>query len=135
MERAVEIFAVINLAIIGLSHVVAPRAWAQFFLWLRAKEETGVLVAAFLSLVFGSIVVAFHRVWSGIPLVLTLLGCAQVLKAAIYLCFPRVGLRRLAWIALERSHVFIYPGLVLVAIAGLIAYHVFSDVIEQAAAV
>ena len=135
MERAVQIFAVINLSIIGLSHAVAPRAWAKFFLWLRAKEEAGVLVVAFLSLIFGSLVVAFHRVWSGIPLVLTLLGCAQVLKAAIYLCFPRVGLRKLEWITLERSHVFIYPGLVLVAIAGLIAFHVVSGVVAQAAAV
>lgn len=81
MERAVQLLAVIHLLTIGLSHVLAPRAWADFFVGLRERGQAGVFVVAFMSLWFGSIVVAFHPVWSGIPVVLTLLGWAQVLKA------------------------------------------------------
>ncbi len=29
MERAIQIYAVVNFAIIGLSHALRPRAWAQ----------------------------------------------------------------------------------------------------------
>ena len=39
MERATEIFAAIQLLVIGLSHVFQPRAWVEFFLWLREKGQ------------------------------------------------------------------------------------------------
>ena len=34
MERAVQIFAVINFAAMGLSHIVQQRAWKEFFVFL-----------------------------------------------------------------------------------------------------
>ena len=50
MERAVQIFGVIHLLTIGLSHILAPRPWAEFFLRLRERGEAGVFVVAFMSL-------------------------------------------------------------------------------------
>ena len=95
MERAVEVFALVNFLVIGLSHVLRPRAWVAFFSFLREQGEAGVFANAFLSLTFGSIVVAFHEVWTGLPLILTLVGWAQVLKALVYFTFPALGLRGL----------------------------------------
>ena len=43
MERAIEIYAIINLAVIGLSHAIAPRAWVQFFAVLRERVVDQVL--------------------------------------------------------------------------------------------
>lgn len=123
MERAVQVFAVINFLAIGLSHILAPKAWAQFFILIRDKGHAGVFAVAFLSLWFGSIVAAFHNVWSGVPVVLTVVGWAQVAKALLYFSFPSFGLRRLEGISLERAHVFIYPGVAFVALAGLLGYH------------
>ena len=123
MERAVQIFAVVHCLTMGLSHIVQPRAWADFFLLLRDKGRAGAFVVAFLSLGFGSIVVAFHEVWTGLPLALTVLGWAQVLKGFLYFLFPQFALRRLALVSRERAHLFVYPGVVLVALAGLLAYH------------
>jgi len=62
------------LLVIGLSHVAQPRAWVEFFVWLRGKGHAGVFVNGFLSLGFGSFIVAFHNVWNGLPVILTLLG-------------------------------------------------------------
>ena len=126
IERAVELFAIIHLGTGGLSHILAPKAWARFFLWLRSKEEAGVFVVAFMNLGFGSIVAAFHQVWSGIPLILTLLGWASVLKALIYFSFPRFGLKMLQRVSIERAGMFIYPGVVLLAVAGILAYHLLD---------
>ncbi len=83
IETGVEVFAIIHLGTVGISHILAHRTWARFFIWLRSREEPGVFVVAFLSLGMGSIIVAFHPVWTGIPLVLTLFGWSQVLKAVI----------------------------------------------------
>lgn len=127
IEKMVELFAIIHLGTGGLSHILAPKAWARFFLWLRSKEEAGVFVVAFMNLGFGSIVAAFHQVWSGIPLILTLLGWASVLKALIYFSFPRFGLKMLQRVSIERAGMFIYPGFVLLALAGVLTYHLIGS--------
>lgn len=123
ITAAVQVFAVIHLGTMGLSHITAHRAWAEFFVLLRAKGNAGVFVVGFMSLGFGSIVAAFHSEWSGIPLVLTLLGWAQVLKGLLYFCVPAYGLRRLQVVSLERSRMFVIPGYVLLFLAGLILFH------------
>lgn len=122
MERAVLVYAVVHLLVIGLSHLLRPRAWVEFFVLLREKGAPGVFAVAFMSLYFGSVVVAFHRVWSGIPLVLTLLGVAQVLKAALYFCFPRFALTKLHRVSPERAWEFQAAGAALLALAGLFLF-------------
>jgi len=109
VETAVEVFAIINLGTVGISHILAHRTWARFFIWLRSREEPGVFVVAFLSLGMGSIIVGFHPVWSGIPLILTLFGWSQVLKAFFYMSFPKVGLKKLGAVSEDRSKIFILP--------------------------
>jgi uncharacterized protein YjeT (DUF2065 family) len=78
-----------------------------------------------LNLWSGALIVAFHNVWSGIPLVLTLFGWAYCLKGLIYFVFPQVGLRTLARVSLERSREFIYAGMVLVVYACLLTYSIY----------
>ena len=121
MQRAVAIFALIHLVIMGISHIAAPRAWIDFFVRLREQGERGVFVVGFMSLGFGSIIAAFHPVWSGWPLVLTLLGWAQVLKAGIYFIWPAFGLKKLARVSPERPRDFIIAGVGLLVIAALVA--------------
>ncbi len=121
MQRAVEVFAIIHLTTMGLSHIIAHRAWARFFVLLREKGDPGVFVVAFMSLGFGSIIAAFHPVWTGLSLVLTLLAWGQVIKGLVYFIFPSFGLRRLSVITLDRSKLFVPAGVGLLALAGVIA--------------
>jgi hypothetical protein len=122
MEASVQLFAAINFLVIGISHILAPRAWVNFFDLLRQKGEPGVFVVAFMTLVFGSIVAAFHNVWSGLPAVLTVIGWGQVLKALIYFTFPSFGLRRIGMVPPERAHLFVYGGFFSIALAGFLFY-------------
>ncbi|MGQ0704476.1 MAG: hypothetical protein ACT4PM_15280 [Gemmatimonadales bacterium] len=126
MERAIEIYAMVQFTVIGLSHILRPRTWVAFFVFLRERGEAGVFAMAFLSLTFGAIVVAFHNVWTGMPLVLTLVGWAQVLKALIYFTFPAFGLRRLRFPTQERAQVFVVPGVLFLLLAGLLGYHLWA---------
>lgn len=122
MERAVEVFAVIHMVVIGLSHILAPRAWIDFFIQLRDKGDPGVFAVGFMSLFFGSIVAAFHDVWSGPGLVLTLFGWAQVLKGALYLVFPAIGMRGLRRVDTEKPHELVIAGGLLLVLAAVITY-------------
>src|SRR6187200_793049 len=126
MERAVQIYAIINFIVIGTSHVVRPRVWIDFFVFLRERGEAGVFAVALLNLVFGSIIVAFHNVWSGIPLVLTVLGWANVSKALIYFVFPAFGLRKLQYLSHERAKPVVGGGILFLLLAGVLGYHVWS---------
>ena len=126
MERAIQIFALVQFVVVGISHLVAPRAWGQFYQWLRSKEEAGVLAFASTRLWFGSLIVAFHPVWSGLPLLLTLFGWAQIAKALIYFSYPRTGYKPLEWLSSGRRGVFVGGGVVLLALSATIAFHLYS---------
>lgn len=122
MERAIEIYAGIQFLIIGLSHLLQPRAWVEFFIALREKGRAGVFANGFLSLIFGSLIVAFHDVWTGWPVVLTLLGWAQVIKAGIAFVLPDVSMRGLQRVSMDRAWEFQVPGALFVVLAGLMLF-------------
>lgn len=126
MEQAIQTFAAINFLVIGLSHVVAHRAWAEFFILLHRQGRPGAFANGFLSLLMGTLIVAFHNVWSGIPVVLTVLGWSFVLKAAVVFVVPDWGLRSIGRVRRENSRMFMVPGVILIIGAVALGYSVWS---------
>jgi hypothetical protein len=122
MQRTIELLACIQFLIIGISHLVQPKAWVGFFVALRGKGDTGVFANAFLSLWFGTVIVAFHNVWTGLPMILTLIGWAQVIKATVSFVAPHIGMRGMQRVAVERAWEFQVAGAVLIGLSGLMAY-------------
>ena len=126
MERAIEIFAAVQFLVIGLSHLLQPRVWVEFFIWLRGKGHAGVFANGFLSLTFGSLIVAFHNVWTGLPIVLTLMGWAQVIKALVSFVMPQWGMRGLERVSYDRTRDFVVGGVVFLAMSALMLYIVLT---------
>ena len=122
MEQAIEIFAAVQFLVIGLSHVFQPRVWVEFFTWLRGKGHAGVFVNGFLSLIFGSVIVAFHNVWTGLATVLTVIGWAQVIKASVSFVMPQWGMRGLQRVSYDRAREFVVGGFVFLALSALMLY-------------
>ena len=84
MESAIQKLAIICFFVIGISHITQPRAWAQFFIEIREKGEIGSFIAAFIHFPLGALIVSFHNVWQGSPLLLTLIGYSLLLKSIVY---------------------------------------------------
>ena len=126
MERSVEVLAIILFGVIGLSHVLQPKAWAEFFILLRGKGEPGVFVDGFLNLQMAGLIIGFHNVWSGIPIVLTLMGWCLLIKSLLRFCLPKQGLMMMARVSVERSWEFQAAGAALLVVASLIGYGVYA---------
>jgi hypothetical protein len=126
VETATEVFSAVFLAVIGLSHAIQPRAWVEFFIWLRGKGHAGVFVNGFLSLSFGSFIVAFHNVWNGLPVILTVLGWTQVLKGLVNFVAPQVALWGLNRVSYERAWHFIVAGMFALGLSAVLWYSVLT---------
>lgn len=114
VQESMQLFGALSFLVIGLSHVVEPRTWAEFFIGLRVQGKRGVFAVAFMALPFGLLVAAFHNVWSGLPMLLTIVGWCQVIKGATYFIVPSVGLRGLSLVSVEKAGRFVIPGLVFI---------------------
>jgi hypothetical protein len=125
-ERAAELYAAVNFTAVGLSHLLQPRAWVEFFVWLRGLGRAGALANGMLSLAFGSVIVAFHDVWSPPGVVLTVVGWGQVLKGFLYLLVPRWGLRTMGRVAPGRDREIVVAGALLLVLAGVAWYAALS---------
>jgi uncharacterized protein YjeT (DUF2065 family) len=121
VERAVETFAVIHFVIVGLSHLLRPRAWVAFFQYLHSLGHPGVFVHGLLSLGFGSVVVAFHNVWTGLPAVLTAVGCLYLVKASFCFLIPETQMKTLGRVSNERANELRVPGVVYLVIAAILS--------------
>lgn len=122
MEVAIERLVALCCLVIGISHIVQARAWAQLFIHWREKGVVGVFYTALLHFCLGALIVALHNLWRGIPLLVTLLGWAWTIKGLLYLTFPRHGLKMLNRVSVERAWEFAVAGVVLVIIAVVLIY-------------
>ena len=122
MEASIQKLAIVTFFVIGLSHIVQPRVWAQFFIDLREKGETGSFIVAFIHFPLGAVIAAGHNVWHGWPLVLTLIGYGLVLKSLVYFAFPKRGLKTLSRVSLEKSWEFVVAGVFSVGLSGLLTF-------------
>jgi hypothetical protein len=127
VETAIEKLVAISFLVIGLSHIVQPRAWVKFFIMLREKGEVGSLLNGLLHFPLGALIVSFHNVWHGIPLVVTIMGWGLLIKSLLYLTYPKHGMKVLSQVSLERSWGFVVAGVVAVGLSGLIAFSLLSS--------
>lgn len=89
MAQAVQYMAGISFLVLGLSVLLRADDWTG---WMRSLEQRGrgtFLSLGCITLMTGSFIVAFHPVWQGIPMILTIIGWIAVAEGAVYLLFPQ----------------------------------------------
>lgn len=94
----------------------------RLFIWLRGKGHAGVFANGFLSLIFGSVIVGFHNVWTGLPTVLTVIGWAQVTKALVSFVTPQLAMRSLERVSYDRAREFVAGGVMFLVLGAFMTY-------------
>ena len=130
MEKSIAIFAIINFAIIGLSHFLQHEGWREFFHLLHSKGRPGAFANGFLTLIAGSLIVAFHNVWTGVPVILTLIGWAYLVKSLAIFVYPDWNLRSMESVQHASKLKSRIAGAVLLAVAVVLACCVAFGVYE-----
>ena len=120
MEHATQVFAAVWFLVVGLSHLLQPRAWGAYYQALASQGTSGAYADGVLCLTFGAIIVGFHNVWHGPAVVLTLIGWSQVLKGLGRFVAPRLGVRVMARMTPERAWQFRLGGALALALSGFL---------------
>jgi uncharacterized protein YjeT (DUF2065 family) len=120
-QRAIDFFALINFCIVGLSLVYRPAAWAKYFAWMRRNGEGGAVIYGLFCVLWGSLIVSFHREWTGLLVVLPLFGAIQLAEGLVFLVAPEFGLRLMALFNEANLGLFRLLGVIALVLAGIIA--------------
>jgi hypothetical protein len=125
MEKSIEIFFIINFAVIGASHFFQPDAWVEFFKIIRSYGRVGAFANGFLSLSFGSIIVSFHWVWGGIiPTIITCIGIAQIIKSFIAFVLPDYSLKSMSRPIAQNPNGYKWVGAIFLILSILSAFFI-----------
>jgi hypothetical protein len=119
-QRAIEVFAFLNFGIIGLSLVIRPVAWARYLSWMRREGEAGAVIYGLFCVLWGSLIVSFHRTWNGMLVILPIFGAIQVLEGFAFLLAPAFGLRLLGFFSEENFAPLRVLGLIALVLAAVI---------------
>ena len=113
---AVQFVMLVACAIMGISHIVRPAMWVEFFGNLHAQGTRGVVTRTFmLELWPAMLIVTLHQVWWGPGIVLTLYGWAQLTKVTVSMLAPEIGLRSLK-MAQRGDRAFVIGGVMLLIV-------------------
>lgn len=124
--QAVELVMAIATALMGISHIVQPGMWRAYFEKLHAMGLAGVALNAQFTIIPGLLIVALHPVWHGPGIVLSLYGCALLIKTGLILLAPTLGLRSLKMADGGRRK-FLAAGLMLLVVSGFSTYALLSS--------
>ncbi len=131
MEIAIEKLVAIGFLVVGVSHLIQPRAWSEFFIRIREKGAVGSLQLGLLNLPFALLIVGFHNVWHGLSMIVTIVGWGLLLKSFLYLIWPSHGLRMLGTISLENSWRFVAGGVISIAMSGMIFFCLWQSTLAN----
>jgi hypothetical protein len=117
------------ILIFGLSHLVRPRLWADFFI---AMKRTGFapLIIGMYTLPTGLILIVLHNRWVlDWPLFITLSGWGMTIKSVVYLLYPEAPDRLVAEperLLGRHYRVFRAGGLAMILFGGILTWQAFA---------
>jgi hypothetical protein len=108
--------------LLGLSHIVQPRLWAEFFVAMRQGRFAAFIIPMY-TLPVALVLVVGHNQWVwDWPLFLTVAGWGMTIKCTIYLLVPGAADRMLDRRMAKSQRGFQVAGLVMAFFGGILTW-------------
>ena len=120
MAYSIELMTGIVLLVLGLSFVVRTKDWIAWLEDVRQDQRYRALPIGAFALLLSTFMFAFHRVWSGVFMIVTVIGALGIVEAMFYLIFPGSLCRILTVIAPFYALMLRFFGVIFLIIAFLI---------------
>ena len=116
-QSVVQFVMLILCVPMGLSHVLRPGMWVDFFTRLHAQGTSGLVHKVLaVELWPAALIVTLHQVWWGPGIVLTLYGWAQFAKVWLALLAPEIGMRSMGMAQTKGERGFVAAGVMLIVV-------------------
>lgn len=110
----------IIFVVLGLS-MLLNRKWTVGVVEEITRSQGIIWLAGLLTLMMGSVVVAFNNVWtSGLPLVITVVGWLMLIKGAVILILP--GSAATYYRKVNKGPVFAWGGTIVLVLGVLLLF-------------
>ena len=126
MEQSIELMTAICFLVMGLSMLFRTSDWQAWVKHLQAQGRSTSLVLGSINLLLGSFIVAFHWVWEGIGLIVTIFGVLFLLRSVVLLFCPGFLPKMLKKLAPRMGGLVTVSGLVITGIAVLLLYYLYG---------
>jgi hypothetical protein len=117
-------FFSVSLLAVGVSHLIQPRLWRDFFILIKRTGVAGIIIAMY-TLPQGLLIILSHNVWVwDVPVIITISGWGMTIKSLLYAFVPRMAERA---IPEEESAYRKYAigGALIIPVSLLLVYHSF----------
>ena len=94
---------------------------SEFFQKLHSMGHAGAFANGMITLLMGSWIVSFHNIWTGVPVILTLIGWGYILKSAAIFVYPQWNLRSMGNVEHSPKLKFRIAGMALLGVGVTIA--------------
>ncbi len=125
MEQSIELMAGICFLVMGLSMLLRTSDWMDWITHLQAQGRNTSLVLGSVNLLLGAFIVAFHWVWEGIALIVTLFGVLFLFRSVVLLSCPGFLPGWLQKMAPNMGKIVKLSGLVIAAVAVSLFYDLY----------
>ena len=117
-------FFSVSLLAVGLSHLIQPRRWADFFIKMKETGLSGIIIAMY-TLPLGLLIILGHNVWVwDVPVIITVCGWGMTVKSLLYALAPRMAERAIP--VGEGAHrKYALGGAFIIPLSLILIYHSF----------
>jgi len=122
MAYSIELMTGICFLMLGLSLLIRFPDWVDLLVDIQKKGRTASLSYGMLNLLLGSFVVAFHWVWDGIAMLVTIIGLIMLLKGFVYMLFPGYLPAKFAMIIPRYNNLIRVAAVLMAIIGGVLLY-------------
>jgi hypothetical protein len=89
-------FFAVSLLVVGVSHLIQPRLWRDFFILIKRTGVAGIIIAMY-TFPLGLSIILCHNLWVwDVPVIITISGWGMMIKSLLYALVPGVAERAIS---------------------------------------